>query len=86
MRVLYAAGRKERGRQRMTIALIEDDEAILRSLSMLLESRGIPVRPYSSAESFLEAAPLPRAIAQCSLASTLCELAKPTTGNFFGGG
>lgn len=40
----------------MTIALIEDDEAILRSLSMLLESRGIPVRPYSSAESFLDAA------------------------------
>jgi len=40
----------------MTIALIEDDEAILRSLSMLLERRGIPVRPYSSAESFLHAA------------------------------
>lgn len=39
----------------MTIALIEDDEAILRSLSMLLESRGIPVRPYLSAESFLAA-------------------------------
>jgi len=43
----------------MTIALIEDDEAILRSLSMLLESRGIPVRPYSSAESFLDAAAEP---------------------------
>ena len=43
----------------MTIALIEDDEAILRSLTMLLESRGIPVRPYSSAESFLEAAAEP---------------------------
>jgi two-component system response regulator FixJ len=40
----------------MTIALIEDDEAILQSLSMLLESRGLPVRPYSSAESFLNAA------------------------------
>ncbi len=40
----------------MTIALIEDDEAILRSLGMLLESRGIPVRSYSSAESFLGAA------------------------------
>jgi two-component system, LuxR family, response regulator FixJ len=39
----------------MTIALIEDDEAILRSLSMLLESRGIPVNPYASAESFLAA-------------------------------
>jgi two-component system response regulator FixJ len=40
----------------MTIALIEDDEAILRSLSMLLESRGMAVRSYSSAESFLDAA------------------------------
>lgn len=39
----------------MTIALIEDDEAVLRSLSMLLESRGIPVTPYASAESFLAA-------------------------------
>jgi two-component system response regulator FixJ len=39
----------------MTIALIEDDEAILHSLSMLLESRGIRVHPYSSAESFLKA-------------------------------
>jgi two-component system response regulator FixJ len=43
----------------MTIALIEDDEAILRSLSMLLESQGIPVRPYPSAESFLESAAEP---------------------------
>jgi two-component system response regulator FixJ len=43
----------------MTIALIEDDEAILRSLSMLLESRGIPVRPYSSAERFLAATATP---------------------------
>ncbi len=39
----------------MTIALIDDDDAILRSLSMLLEGRGIPVRAYSSAESFLNA-------------------------------
>ena len=48
----------------MTIALIEDDEAILRSLSMLLESRGIPVSPYASAESFLAAtaAPLPQCV------------------------
>ena len=48
----------------MTIALIEDDEAILRSLSMLLESRGIPVNPYASAESFLaaRAAPSPQCI------------------------
>jgi two-component system response regulator FixJ len=37
----------------MAIALIEDDEAILRSLSMLLERRGIAVRSYASAESFL---------------------------------
>jgi two-component system response regulator FixJ len=48
----------------MTIALIEDDEAILRSLSMLLESRGIPVNPYASAESFLAArvAPSPQCV------------------------
>jgi two-component system response regulator FixJ len=39
----------------MTIALIEDDDAVLRSLSMLLENRGIQVRTYSSAESFLDA-------------------------------
>jgi two-component system response regulator FixJ len=37
----------------MAIALIEDDEAILRSLGMLLESRGISVRSYASAERFL---------------------------------
>jgi two-component system response regulator FixJ len=37
----------------MAIALIEDDAAILRSLSMLLESRGVAVRAYASAESFL---------------------------------
>lgn len=36
----------------MTIALIEDDEAILRSLSLLLNGHGLSVRPYSSAESF----------------------------------
>ncbi|UPJ52792.1 response regulator transcription factor [Bradyrhizobium sp. 200] len=48
----------------MTIALIEDDEAILRSLSLLLESRGIPVNPYASAESFLAAmaAPSPQCV------------------------
>lgn len=38
----------------MTIALIEDDEAILHSLGMLLESRGMPVRCYRAAEEFLE--------------------------------
>jgi two-component system response regulator FixJ len=37
----------------MAIALIEDDEAILRSLGMLLERRGVTVRAYASAESFL---------------------------------
>jgi two-component system response regulator FixJ len=39
----------------MTIALIEDDEAILRSLSMLLECRGMTVHCYASAERFFEA-------------------------------
>lgn len=39
----------------MTIALVEDDEAILRSLSMLLEGRGVTVRSYFSAEQFLAA-------------------------------
>ncbi|MEH2535266.1 two-component system response regulator FixJ [Bradyrhizobium sp. AZCC 1588] len=47
----------------MTIALIDDDDAILRSLSMLLEGRGIPVRAYSSAESFLNA--LAAEVPQC---------------------
>ena len=37
------------------IALIEDDEAVLRSLSMLLAKRGHPVKSYKSAEEFLEA-------------------------------
>jgi two-component system response regulator FixJ len=37
----------------VTIALIEDDEAILRSLSLLLEGHGVHVRSYSSAERFL---------------------------------
>ena len=36
------------------IALIEDDEAVLRSLSMLLAKRGHQVKSYSSAEEFLE--------------------------------
>lgn len=39
----------------MSIALIEDDEAILRSLSLLLEGRGLAVRCYGSAEAFLQA-------------------------------
>jgi two-component system response regulator FixJ len=37
-----------------SIALIEDDEAILHSLGLLLESRGLSVRGYPSAELFLE--------------------------------
>jgi two-component system response regulator FixJ len=36
------------------VALIEDDQAILRSLGMLLESRGLAVQSYSSAQLFLE--------------------------------
>jgi two-component system response regulator FixJ len=39
----------------MAIALVEDDEEILRSLTMLLESRGFSVRGFSSAERFLDA-------------------------------
>lgn len=38
----------------MTIAVIEDDDAILQSLGMLLESRGMSVRCYVSAENFLD--------------------------------
>ena len=37
----------------MTIALIEDDEAVLRSLSQLLRNRGIIVRCHESSEDFL---------------------------------
>ena len=37
------------------IALIEDDEAVLRSLSMLLTKRGHAVKSYRSAEEFLQA-------------------------------
>jgi two-component system response regulator FixJ len=37
----------------MTIALIEDDEAALESLRLLLESRGMSVSAYPSAEAFL---------------------------------
>jgi two-component system response regulator FixJ len=38
----------------MTIALIEDDEAALESLRLLLESRGLAVHGFRSAEAFLE--------------------------------
>jgi len=37
----------------MTIALIEDDDAVLDSLRLLLESRGMAVRCFNSAEAFL---------------------------------
>jgi two-component system, LuxR family, response regulator FixJ len=39
----------------MTIALIEDDEAALHSLRLLLEDRGMKVRCFGSAEHFLAA-------------------------------
>ncbi len=39
----------------MTIALIEDDEAALHSLRLLLEDRGMKVRCFDSAETFLAA-------------------------------
>lgn len=38
----------------MTVALIDDDEAVLRSLRLLLEGRGMKVRCFASAESFLQ--------------------------------
>ena len=37
----------------MNVALIDDDEAVLRSLQLLLEGRGMSVRCFASAESFL---------------------------------
>ena len=39
----------------MTVALIEDDAAVLHSLRLLLESRGLAVRCFDSAEPFLAA-------------------------------
>jgi two-component system, LuxR family, response regulator FixJ len=41
----------------MTVALIEDDEAVLHSLRLLLERRGIAVRCFRGAESFLASLP-----------------------------
>lgn len=38
----------------MTVALIDDDEAVLRSLQLLLRNRGIEVNCFSSVEDFLE--------------------------------
>ena len=39
----------------MTIALIEDDEAVLHSLRLLLEGRGMEVSGFGSVEAFLAA-------------------------------
>ncbi len=41
----------------MTIALIEDDDAALESLRLLLEGRGLAVRGFASAEAFLACLP-----------------------------
>ena len=38
----------------MTVALVDDDEAVLDSLRMALESRSIAVRCFTSAEAFME--------------------------------
>ena len=38
----------------MTIALIEDDEAVLRSLSLFLRNRGMTVRCHQSTKEFLQ--------------------------------
>jgi two-component system response regulator FixJ len=43
----------------MIVALIDDDEAVLDSLRMLLTNRGIKVECFSSAEDFLAAADIP---------------------------
>ena len=52
--ILHAAGRCRTTGSRMTIALIEDDEAALDSLRLLLEGRGMTVRCFDSAEAFLD--------------------------------
>jgi two-component system response regulator FixJ len=38
----------------VTVALIDDDAAVLHSMRLLIESRDIPVACYESAEAFLE--------------------------------
>jgi two-component system, LuxR family, response regulator FixJ len=38
----------------MTVALIDDDAAVLHSMRLLIESRGISVSCYESAEAFLD--------------------------------
>ena len=41
----------------MTVALIDDDSAVLHSMRLLIESREIPVACYESAEAFLDDLP-----------------------------
>ena len=41
----------------MRVVLIDDDEAVLHSLQMLLDSRGLEVLTYGSAEAFLSEPP-----------------------------
>lgn len=41
----------------MTVALIDDDSAVLHSMRLLIESRDIPVSCYESAEAFLDELP-----------------------------
>lgn len=38
----------------MTVALIDDDSAVLHSMRLLIESRDLPVACYESAEAFLD--------------------------------
>jgi two-component system response regulator FixJ len=41
----------------VTVALIDDDSAVLHSMRLLIESRDIPVSCYESAEAFLDELP-----------------------------
>lgn len=41
----------------MTVALIDDDSAVLHSMRLLIESRDIPVACFESAEAFLDQLP-----------------------------
>jgi two-component system response regulator FixJ len=41
----------------VTVALIDDDSAVLHSMKLLIESRDIPVACYESAEAFLDDLP-----------------------------
>lgn len=50
----------------MTVALIDDDSAVLDSMRLLIESRDIPVSCYESAEAFLDT--LPDATPSCVIA------------------